>query len=123
MIMFNTNKIQLISMTDQEYRFRKMGYESALDDEDVDRFVRFGIAWSELREKDWSNDWYFRDNWGKRFRNHEEYCFATGDAMQALVSVDGIENAIERLTNTLDRYNGVHLSHVKEARERIVKNV
>lgn len=108
-------------MTDSQYA-RAM--EIAEDNNLVirpDRFAKFLVEWSKLRGKDWTKDAGYAGEWAERFRKGNEYIHASGDAIVALVHVDGADEAVKRFTKQLASYNNdVPLKEIeRDVKERM----
>lgn len=94
-----------------------------LSEKNTERFANFIIEWSKLENQDWTRDRSYLSEWAKRFMNGEEYLLSAGTAMQALINVDGLDNAIYRLARQLKSYNGKTVEyHLAEAKDRIKRS-
>lgn len=111
-------------MTDAQYvRALEVAKRNGLYGDTSRRFVRFLVEWSDLRGKDWTKDDGYNDEWAIRFRRAREYGDASGDAVVALVHVDG-DNAVEIATEELKNFFGIsHEKAIKEAKNKIKRNL
>lgn len=108
-------------MTDQKYaRAIKIARENGL--EAPSRFVRFLIEWGDIRGKDWTQDECYAGEWAKRFKKGYDYLDASGDAMVALVHVDGVKQAIQIYADEIIAYNGTQRDKaIAEAKKKIAR--
>lgn len=110
------------SISEQKNRAIAIAVKHKLSANATSRFVKFLIEWGKLEDCDWTEFPHYAGEWADRFKKKEEYSLSSGEATVALVKVDGMENAVKRLTKELDDYNGYSESHKDEARKRIERS-
>ena len=111
-------------MTNAQYvRAVEVAKRNNLQGETMPRFVKFLVEWSDLRGKDWTIDDGYNDEWAERFRQEKEYVIADGDAIVALVHIDGEKKAIEYATTQIKKITGARKCEAEISAKNKIKNV
>ncbi|MCK9576350.1 MAG: hypothetical protein WC240_07555 [Bacilli bacterium] len=98
--------------------------ECELSSNQTKRFLTFADNWIALNpgQNRPSFDSNYADTWAMRFRREEEYVYAVGDALYALVKTDGEQVALLNFVHQLRKYDPRPIEEaMRQAKTEIAK--